>query len=870
MGSGASATSPPALHTAAAAGDAEQVQDPYESAKGISSGRTALHFAAAPGVARALLRALADVNAVADDGMRPLHSSVVSGRRHVLGLLIAAAADVHARLAPRRRLEVYLERPSIHQVWGFRWEQKALKAQRRVVEAVLPQTPAGDWNIAQAASGREALQEGAELLQLDDLGGCDATQALRGARKAKFLFAQGPDEGDAAVHMAIREGQTHLLQPLLRARADARALGASGETAESSVARNLGGAGLDHAEDYMQAGAPWYSSTYSFNLLIASHAKGSSWRYLEDEYGAKEKPNAFTCSAAVKSCEELGQWQHGLWLLHLMAARAALVNAVSLNSSISVLAVEMLGNVTDVIGFSAGIAACEQWQGTLGLLLDMAASRVDATATALSAAFALCERAGQRLIALKLLDELQSSPVSGLMDVLFRHVAAEGLQSFKEKWRLAPTSPAFRTEVACEVEELLPPYDASRALEESSKAPNVEEAVEAAVSPGGLLEAPDALGRRPLHQAAEAGRADLVKRLLDSRADADATTADRDIYLSLTRAPGDETWGFQFDAYQVNLVFRLRAGPTALVLACAQGDELLEVNGRRESTAKSDLRRWHQVNLVIKALGLFRVLGCDANLSYAEGGSFSVQWPRESGTGHAEAILQLQLGRLLHVRHHAVSEALLAARCDANLSYAEGRQLSVSLFREDPATGWGLNWEEALRPRLALSSVVPLSPVAEWNERMLEIGEDTLQEGDELVLINGRDARTSLLAFHETREVQLSFLRSRTAASSPLQLAAVKGLDDLAAALLAAGADPRRADVHPTPAQAFSEAGKVIVEVRDAEAIACAFLVRADARGAVLSDEAASRLGVCRASFVKNGQDITSLRVEEFGHEGSP
>eukprot|EP00439_Symbiodinium_sp_Y106_P023548 s607_g2.t2 len=172
-------------------GDAEQVQ--ILLARGAAKdlrdreGRTALHFAAAPGVARALLRALADVNAVADDGTRPLHSSVVSGRRHVLGLLIAAAADVHARLAPRRRLEVYLERPSIHQVWGFRWEQKALKAQRRVVEAVLPQTPAGDWNIAQTASGGEALQEGAELLQLDDLGGCDATQALRGARKAKQL-----------------------------------------------------------------------------------------------------------------------------------------------------------------------------------------------------------------------------------------------------------------------------------------------------------------------------------------------------------------------------------------------------------------------------------------------------------------------------------------------------------------------------------------------------------------------------------------------------------------------------------------------------------------------------------------------------------
>eukprot|EP00439_Symbiodinium_sp_Y106_P007404 s607_g1.t1 len=125
---------------------------------------------------------------------------------------------------------------------------------------------------------------------------------------------------------------------------------------------------------------------------------------------------------------------------------------------------------------------------------------------------------------------------------------------------LSPTSPVLRSGAACEVEELLPPYATSRALEEGTSPPKVdEEAVEAALSPGGLLEAPDVLGRRPLHQAAEAGRADLVTRLLDSKADADATTAARDrlthgmlydIHLSLTRAPGDETWGFEFDAFQ--------------------------------------------------------------------------------------------------------------------------------------------------------------------------------------------------------------------------------------------------------------------------------------------------------------------------------
>ncbi|CAE7821299.1 unnamed protein product, partial [Symbiodinium sp. CCMP2592] len=120
--------------------------------------------------------------------------------------------------------------------------------------------------------------------------------------------------------------------------------------------------------------------------------------------------------------------------------------------------------------------------------------------------------------------------------------------------------------------------------------------------------------QRPLHQAAEAGRADLVARLLDSKADADATTAARDIQLSLTRAPGDETWGFEFDAFQESqrrqvlkeILPNTPAGrwnqkqQEMQVDYLRPGDELLEVNGSREATAKSDLRRWHQVNLLFR------------------------------------------------------------------------------------------------------------------------------------------------------------------------------------------------------------------------------------------------------------------------------
>ncbi|CAE7237490.1 unnamed protein product [Symbiodinium microadriaticum] len=135
-------------------------------------------------------------------------------------------------------------------------------------------------------------------------------------------------------------------------------------------------------------------------------------------------PSLLSISAAISSCEDASEWEVALSLFEELCSMNSTPDVVSFNATMSACGKGSQGRIAlrlfssmralqvfpDSISFNTAIGALEeQWQGTLGLLLDMAASRVDATATALSAAFALCERAGQRLIALKLLDELQSS-----------------------------------------------------------------------------------------------------------------------------------------------------------------------------------------------------------------------------------------------------------------------------------------------------------------------------------------------------------------------------------------------------------------------------------------------------------------------------
>ena len=79
-------------------------EGPAAASARSADGFTALHFAAFFGkaeVARILLQAGSDVNAVADNEMRvqPLHSAAASRHLEVCRLLLAAGADVNARQA---------------------------------------------------------------------------------------------------------------------------------------------------------------------------------------------------------------------------------------------------------------------------------------------------------------------------------------------------------------------------------------------------------------------------------------------------------------------------------------------------------------------------------------------------------------------------------------------------------------------------------------------------------------------------------------------------------------------------------------------------------------------------------------------------
>eukprot|EP00913_Durusdinium_trenchii_P027190 g25511.t1 len=172
------------------------------------------------------------VNAPDLQGHRPLHQAVLKKRQEVVAELLRFNADVDARKAETSGLEVHVERSSLHQVWGIRWHPEYLRRQRHILEHVVDDTPLGRWNEEQRAQGREILQPGAELVDVNGQAGAGAQSVLRNAKKVHLLFRQGdPLIGDSVIHLAVRQGDALLLSQLLMAKGDQYALGAHGETA---------------------------------------------------------------------------------------------------------------------------------------------------------------------------------------------------------------------------------------------------------------------------------------------------------------------------------------------------------------------------------------------------------------------------------------------------------------------------------------------------------------------------------------------------------------------------------------------------------------------------------------------------------------
>ncbi|CAJ1332162.1 unnamed protein product [Effrenium voratum] len=343
--------------------------------------------------------------------------------------------------------------------------------------------------------------------------------------------------------------------------------------------------------------------------------------------------------------------------------------------------------------------------------------------------------------------------------------------------------------------------------------------------------------RLSLHRAAERGDLQEVEQLLLT-VDADAAM-ERELELTLQRRPGEELWGFEWNDFHdhrqrrviESILIESPAGAWNTEQAAmgaetlCRGDELLEVNGQSSYEALKELRRWHKVQLV------FRLSGCTALRLAAQQG------------------------------HHQVVAALLRARSDANLAW-QGQQFDLELTRSGDQC-WGFQWDERFETsqRRVLWAMFANSPAAQWNQQMMEQKAEPLKRGDELVLINGRDAR-SCLALREL-SVQLRFQRRRRAVSSALQLAAVAGHDAVCDLLLGAGVQPDM-DL-PSPLKLFSDSGKAVLELWTEEQLVTAFLIRVSDSWQAVRLEVQRRLEVTRASFIFKGRELDPAKaVEEF------
>jgi len=87
-----------------------------------------------------------------------------------------------------RTFEVELNRVNLQQVWGLTWVRTAFNAQRRVLEAVVPGTPAAILNDHRAVAGLRRMQSGDELVAVNGLRGWQAMGSIRELLHARLMF----------------------------------------------------------------------------------------------------------------------------------------------------------------------------------------------------------------------------------------------------------------------------------------------------------------------------------------------------------------------------------------------------------------------------------------------------------------------------------------------------------------------------------------------------------------------------------------------------------------------------------------------------------------------------------------------------------
>jgi len=91
-----------------------------------------------------------------------------------------------------KRWDVNLTRDQGQTSWGLQWDRRAFNEKRRIVEAVVPDTPAGLWNKANENSDNK-LQKGDELLALNGNTGWLACSELSRLQQVQLTFQRAAD-----------------------------------------------------------------------------------------------------------------------------------------------------------------------------------------------------------------------------------------------------------------------------------------------------------------------------------------------------------------------------------------------------------------------------------------------------------------------------------------------------------------------------------------------------------------------------------------------------------------------------------------------------------------------------------------------------
>jgi len=97
-----------------------------------------------------------------------------------------------------RTFQVELRRDSQQQVWGLTWARAAFNAQRRVLEGVVPASPAGRANRERTEAGERPLQPGDELVAVNGMRGWEAMGCIRGLLHARLTFLRDASEPSVA------------------------------------------------------------------------------------------------------------------------------------------------------------------------------------------------------------------------------------------------------------------------------------------------------------------------------------------------------------------------------------------------------------------------------------------------------------------------------------------------------------------------------------------------------------------------------------------------------------------------------------------------------------------------------------------------